>query len=92
MTMCAAPYLRGMPQPFTIQINWKNEILEFDGELREMGFTYKIAIQVEDVEVLFEPDEERNFRAVIPAEIPFRKTPDMNLLKDIAAELERNLK
>lgn len=81
-----------MPQAFTIQVNWKNEILEFDGELREMGFTYKIAIQINDVEVLFEPDEERNFRAVIPTETHTRKVPDINLLKEIASELERNLK
>lgn len=81
-----------MPQPFSLQVNCKNDIHEFEGELREMGYTYKIAIWVQDVEILFEPDEERNFRAVIPTETHLRKIPDIALLQEIAGELERQLK
>ena len=81
-----------MAETFTITVSWKNQDRQFQAELRMFGYTYKIAVMVDDTEVIFEPDEERNFRAMVPPDTETRKTPATLLLEAIAEELETNLK
>jgi hypothetical protein len=81
-----------MAESFTITVSWKNQDRQFEAELRMLGYTYKIAVMVDGTEVIFEPDEERNFRAMVPADTELRKTPPAALLEAIAGELETNLK
>ena len=63
---------------------------EYNGQLITSGHGFKIVLFIDDIAVVFEPDEERNFRAVVPPEDMNRI--DAELLKRIAAELEINLK
>ena len=81
-----------MPESFTITVSWKNQDRSFEAELRMFGYTYKIAVMVDGTEVIFEPDEERNFRAMVPPDLETRKLPAAGLLEAIAEELETNLK
>ena len=81
-----------MAESFTLNVYYKGGEKIFDAELRVMGYTHKIAVNINDVEVLFEPDEERNYRAVV-SDIDINKNRiDIELIKLIAAELEANLK
>ena len=74
-----------------MEVDFKGKKRTYEAELRVFGYTYKIAMMIDDTEVLFEPDEERNYRAVIPYEALPKKL-DHELLKAIADELEANLK
>jgi hypothetical protein len=53
----------------------------------QMGYTYKIFVQVNDAEVVFEPDEERNFRAIIEKDMDRNLSPE--LIKAIGQSLEK---
>ena len=81
-----------MAESFTLNVYYKGEEKIFDAELRVMGYTHKIAVNINDVEVLFEPDEERNYRAVVSDADINKNRIDIELIKLIAAELEANLK
>jgi hypothetical protein len=63
---------------------------EYKGELIAYGYSYKIVFLINDIPVSFEPDEERNFRAIVPVELSDNIKPE--LLKSIVEELEFNLK
>lgn len=80
-----------MADQFTLEITYKGESRSFEGELRQVGYLHKIYIQVNGMEVIFEPDEERNYRAVIPADQDPDKM-DKDLLYAIIRELETFLK
>jgi len=43
---------------------------------------------VDEVEVLFEPDEEKNYRATLPDATGKEKIPGIELLRAISKELE----
>jgi len=81
-----------MGEFFTLTVICKGEERPFDSELRVMGYTHKIAVNIDGTEVLFEPDEERNYRAVISDADINKNRIDIELIKLIAAELEANLK
>jgi hypothetical protein len=53
-----------MSDDFTLTIVYKNQEREYQARLLQQGYTYKIIVLIEDLEVYFEPDEERNFRVV----------------------------
>jgi hypothetical protein len=75
-----------MAESFTLVVNYKGKEYQLDSELRVFGYTHKVAIKLEEEEILFEPDEERNYRAVIP-EGP-KIEIDIGLIQTIAKELE----
>ena len=81
-----------MADTFILTIYYNGEEQEFKAELRLMGYTHKIAVNIEDTEVLFEPDEERNYRALISEADMHKKKIDTELVRLIAMELEANLK
>ncbi|MBC7850801.1 MAG: hypothetical protein H7Y31_13755 [Chitinophagaceae bacterium] len=80
-----------MPEKFTINISELND-RSFYAELRVFGYTHKIAVIVNDVEIIFEPDEERNYRAVVSETAMNEHRIDRNIIAAIAAELETNFK
>jgi hypothetical protein len=81
-----------MPESFLLSVRYKNEVKQFESELRVFGYTHKIAVNVNGTEVIFEPDEERNYRAVLQESEINKHRIDPGLLKEIASELEANLK
>jgi hypothetical protein len=56
-----------MDNEFTIEVAIRNEQLSFVARLDTIGFIHKIHIMVNGTEVVFEPDEERNYRAIVNA-------------------------
>ena len=53
-----------MTEEFEIDVTDNNEVKIFDAEFRKQGYSYKIAVWIDGNEVIYEPDEERNFRAI----------------------------
>ncbi|MGN6491987.1 MAG: hypothetical protein ACTHLE_08340 [Agriterribacter sp.] len=50
---------------FKLPVEYKGTLYKLPSRLVQMGYSYKIYVQWFDVEIIFEPDEERNFRAVV---------------------------
>jgi hypothetical protein len=50
---------------FDLPVEYKGKEMLFPAELLPMGFTHKIKVNIDGTDILFEPDEERNYRAVI---------------------------
>lgn len=57
-----------MNEPFLIPVWYMGKELEFEGRLHLLGYVHKIEINVDGVPVMFEPDEERNYRALVSHE------------------------
>jgi len=53
-----------MIEEFQIDVTIDGDIKIYGTEFRKLGYGYKIAVWIEDNEIIYEPDEERSFRAV----------------------------
>ena len=75
-----------MDEKFQLPVEYKGEELALNASLLVTGFTHKFIVDVFGQEVIFEPDEDRNYRAIIPyEEIGKNKNIDQGLLKEIAS-------
>ena len=82
-----------MEDTFDIPVTYEVNELLFKSKLLILGYTHKISVDVNGIEVLYEPDEERNYRAVIELEkMEGMKTIDKELLKAIAGAIETIVK
>lgn len=77
-----------MADTFTLTVPYKGKEMEFEGELRILGYTYKIAMQVQGAEVLLEPDEEGKLRVALSNLEDRKMNWDRDLLAAIAHQLE----
>ncbi len=57
-----------------------------------LGYTHNFQVQINGLEVLFEPDEERSYKAVIDPEQVEGSTIDGELLRTIACAIEAIVK
>ena len=65
----------------------------FPARLVQLGYTHKFSVDVQGQEIFFEPDEERNYRALIgPEQLERNKKLDIELLKAIAESIETILR
>lgn len=74
-------------ETFTLPVYYNNEYRDIPASLKLFGHTHKIAIRIGEHDVIFEPDEERNYRAIIQGGIGLPEK-DVELLKAIAQALE----
>ena len=77
-----------MTQSFDLPVWYHGKELFFPAELFKTGYTHKIKLLINETEVLFEPDEERNYRSVIQSAHD-SKTPNLkpDLLQAIVETL-----
>jgi hypothetical protein len=81
-----------MTEPIHITVPYKGIDKEFEIELQVTGYTHRIQVMVHDIPVLFEPDEERQYRAVVPPEhAEAGRKLDGALLQAIAEALVKEL-
>jgi hypothetical protein len=78
---------------FELALHFKGKDMLLPVKLMNYGSSYKLEVEIEGTRVLFEPDEERNWRALISYEdVQANKKLDKDLLELIAAELETILR
>ena len=78
---------------FELAINFKGKDMLLPVVLRNFGRAYNLEVELDGTKVLFERDEERNWRAVISYEdAQANKKLDKGLLELIANELDVILK
>ncbi len=57
-----------MEESFKLPVKYKGGEREFEAKLLAYGYTHKFHVDLDGVGVLFEPDEERQYRAVLDNE------------------------
>ena len=80
-------YLHPMEESFYLPVTYKGKDLQFEASLQRRGYIHIIAVDVYGTMVIFERDEEGNWRALIPPEEK-GKTPDVDLLRTIGETIE----
>ena len=82
-----------MDDDLEVPVTYKNQELIFNAKFIQFGYSYKFEVDVNGVLVFFEPDEERNFRAILdPAIDHGNHKIDKELIQLIAEALAAMLK
>ncbi len=81
-----------MNETFDLPVSYIGKELSFPAKLLVFGYSYKIAVDLNGIEIIFEPDEERNYRVLVDPEKLEGKKMDIELLKAIAVAIEGILK
>jgi hypothetical protein len=77
-----------MSDSFELPVTYKGKDFFFPSELISTGYSYKILVNVFDMIVSYEPDEERNFRAILTEEfMQDAHKIDKGILEEIANSL-----
>ena len=80
-----------MDEEFELPVGYNGHQYLFKAIILVFGFTHKFRVEVNGQLILFEPDEERNYRAVIDY-TDIDKNIDVALLKEIAEVIEEIVK
>jgi hypothetical protein len=82
-----------MDDALEIPVTYKGQELSFPARLLLTGYTHKIQVEVDGQLIMFEPDEERNYRAVLDTnQLEQGARPDVPLLQAISAVIESVVK
>ena len=82
-----------MEESFELPVIYKGKELLFTTQLLVQGYTHKFQVEVNGREVIFEPDEERTYRAIVqPETIGVGKEIEVELLQAIAEAIESVVK
>ena len=82
-----------MEEPFVLEVEHNGQPLQFETRMMRLGYTYKFSVMVDEIEILFERDEEGGFRAIVPEGVDpkNRRGIDPSLLKSIADTIQAGL-
>ncbi len=54
-----------MDEPFLLTVTYKGKEYNFETRLQTTGYNHKFHVMINELEVTYEPDEERNYRAML---------------------------
>ena len=78
-----------MDDNFTLPVTYMGRNYNFPAQLLNYGYSYKLQVDIDGTNVLFEPDEERNWRALISYEdLQANKKLNPSLLQAIALVID----
>jgi len=80
-----------MTQEFELPVTYKGEEILFPAKFQFLGYTHRFLVGVYGEEIVFEPDEERNYRALLEAN-KLTKHLTLDLLQAIAEALAFHMK
>ena len=78
-----------MGEQFELPVEYNGRQHLFKATLNVYGYTHKFHVDVNGQILIFEPDEERNYRAVLNYDIDINKNIDVELLKKISQAIEK---
>ena len=82
-----------MEEGFKLPIIYKGQEREFEATLLTTGYTHKFHVDIDGVGVYFEPDEERNYRAIIDENALAKQLkPDLELVGLVGDKIEELFK
>jgi hypothetical protein len=75
-----------MVDSFILELDYNNQKRAFDAEFHKLSrFTHRMVVNIDGAQIFFEPDEERNYRAVLSENSS--SVPDAGLVKAVAEKL-----
>jgi hypothetical protein len=78
-----------MDNSFDIEVQLQEKTYSFQGRLEAAGYTHRFHVLINGLEVMYEPDEERNYRAIInPADQHKIREIDMELIKLVGEKIQ----
>ena len=78
-----------MDDSLFIPVEFNGQQMELPARVVQAGYTIKLEVEIDGSKVIFEPDEERNWRAVIPyEEVQRRRSLSTDLLRAIASTID----
>ncbi|MDB5206694.1 MAG: hypothetical protein JWR72_1769 [Flavisolibacter sp.] len=77
-----------MNEDFELPVDYKGNESFFTARLLPQGYTYKIEVEIAEAKVLFEKDDQGEWRALIDPEKDTSEKIDIELLKAVVASLE----
>ena len=78
-----------MDEQFTISIFNDGSEHIYEARLVTLGYTHKFLIVINGMEVVYEPDEERNYRAILSeADQAKVKESDVELIKAVGDKIQ----
>jgi len=78
---------------FQLPVTYNNETVYYTTVFLQYGYSYKLQVDIAGTPVFFEPDEERNWRAMLSYEdMLANKKLDAALLRAIAQSIEELFK
>ena len=78
-----------MEEPFSIVVIYQGQEYNFEARLATMGYTHKFYVMINGMEVIYEPDEERNYRAILnDIGQGAIKDSDIELIKAVGDKIE----
>ena len=80
-----------MEDPFFIPVVYRGVEMQFEASLVRRGYTYGLHVNVRDTLVVFERDEEGNWRALMPDDGK-GKAPETELLQALVGAIEEIVK
>jgi len=79
-----------MEEIFPINVFYNGRDYTLELRLVTVGYTHRFYADIDGTEVVFEPDEERKYRVVVPSSLPGNSRlseQDMGLLEALAGQL-----
>ena len=78
-----------MQEPFILTIQYNGREYTFEARLAIMGYTHKFYVVVNGKEVVYEPDEERKYRAILNAADQEKVTDqERGMMREIGLQIE----
>lgn len=74
-----------MQELFELPVQFRDITIVLPAELTAWGYSHRISVTLQDQVIIFEPDEERNYRAVLPEG---QKPLPLEMVTAIAESLE----
>lgn len=83
-----------MTDEFMLSVNYKGGQKNYPARLKLQGYTYKICVTIDYMEVYFEPDEEGSFRVVrMPGQDEKKLDKiDKSLLEELKNKIELDVR
>jgi hypothetical protein len=80
-----------MNDDFELPVTYKGKEMLLTARLKAFQYTYKIEVEIDGSVIIFEADEERNWR-VLAEEESGNKKPDPELLRAVIHSLDQHTK
>jgi len=82
-----------MEEGFKLPVVYKGQEREFEATLIATGYTHKFHVDIGGIGVYFEPDEERNYRAILDEKALAKQLkPNGELVELIGGKIEELFK
>ena len=78
-----------MDESFSVSINYKGSEYSFEARLVTAGYIHKFYVIINGLEIIYEPDEERNYRAISQISHDLKDLDlDLELIKAVGIQIE----